>query len=41
MRFALENGFKERDRFKQDPSFAALQENEVFRELLAMEYKVL
>jgi tetratricopeptide (TPR) repeat protein len=41
MRFALENGFKERERFTQDPSFAAMQENETFRELLAAEYKVL
>lgn len=41
VRFALENGFKERDRFVQDPSFVGLQENEMFRELIAMEYKVL
>jgi tetratricopeptide (TPR) repeat protein len=41
MRFALENGFRERDRFTQDPSFATMQENETFREILAMEYKVL
>ncbi len=41
VRFALENGFKERDRFTEDPSFASLQENETFRELLAMEYKIL
>lgn len=41
MRFALENGFKERERFTMDPSFAAMQENETFRELLAAEYKVL
>lgn len=41
MRFALENGFKERERFTQDPSFATMQENETFREILAMEYKIL
>ncbi|MEI9815019.1 MAG: tetratricopeptide repeat protein [Acidobacteriota bacterium] len=41
VRFALENGFKERERFTNEPEFATIQENEQFRELLAMEYKVL
>ena len=41
VRFALEFGFKERKRFLEDPEFAALQDNAEFKELLAMEPKVL
>jgi tetratricopeptide (TPR) repeat protein len=41
MRKALENGFKDRDKFKAEPEFAALQDNMEFQEILAAEYKVL
>jgi len=41
IRKALENGFKERDKFKSDPEFAALQDNLEFQQILAAEYKVL
>ena len=41
IRKALENGFKDRDKFKSDPEFAALQENMEFQQILAAEYKVL
>ena len=41
IRKALENGFKERDKFKAEPEFSALQENMEFQEILAAEYKVL
>jgi tetratricopeptide (TPR) repeat protein len=41
MRKALENGFKDRDKFKAEPEFSALQENLEFQEILAAEYKVL
>ena len=41
MRKALENGFKERDKFTAEPEFATLQDNMEFQEILAAEYKVL
>jgi|KBSSwiStaDraftv2_1062776.scaffolds.fasta_scaffold09485_5 tetratricopeptide (TPR) repeat protein len=41
IRKALENGFKDRDKFKADPEFAALQDNLEFQQILAAEYKVL
>jgi tetratricopeptide (TPR) repeat protein len=41
IRKALENGFKERDKFKAEPEFSALQDNLEFQEILAAEYKVL
>ena len=41
MRKCLEEGFKERERFKQDPEFAALQDNAEFKELLVLEPRVL
>lgn len=41
VRKALENGFKDRDKFKSDPEFAALQDNMEFQQILAAEYKVL
>lgn len=41
IRKALENGFKDRDKFKGDPEFAAFQENLEFQQILAAEYKVL
>jgi tetratricopeptide (TPR) repeat protein len=41
IRKALEEGFKERDKFVKEPEFAALQENMEFKEILAMEHKVL
>jgi tetratricopeptide (TPR) repeat protein len=41
VRFALENGFKDRKRFLEEPEFAAFQENVVFKELLATEQHVL
>jgi tetratricopeptide (TPR) repeat protein len=41
MRKALEYGFKDRDKFKAEPEFSALQDNMEFQEILAAEYKVL
>jgi tetratricopeptide (TPR) repeat protein len=41
LRKALEEGYKDRDRIKEEPEFAALQENLEFLELLAMEPRVL
>jgi tetratricopeptide (TPR) repeat protein len=41
IRKALEEGFKERDKFKQDPEFASLRENPEFKQILSAEYKVL
>jgi tetratricopeptide (TPR) repeat protein len=41
MRKALEEGFKDRDRFVKDPEFAALQENAEFLTLLKTEFRVL
>jgi tetratricopeptide (TPR) repeat protein len=41
MRKALENGFKDRDKFTKEPEFSALQDNMEFQEILAAEYKVL
>jgi tetratricopeptide (TPR) repeat protein len=41
LRKALEEGFKDRDKLKEDPEFAALQDNAEFQQLLAMEPRVL
>ena len=41
IRKALEEGFKERDKFLKDPEFATLQENVEFKQILAMEHKTL
>ena len=41
IRKALENGFKDKDKFKAEPEFSALQDNMEFQEILAAEYKVL
>ena len=41
IRFALEYGFKERDKFKSEAEFAGLQNNAVFQQLLASEPRVL
>ena len=41
MRKALEEGFKERDKFREDPEFASLQELPEFQQLLALEPRVL
>ncbi len=41
IRQALENGFKDRDKFKKEPEFSALQANPEFQQILAAEYKVL
>jgi len=41
MRKALENGFKDREKFTKEPEFSALQDNMEFQEILAAEYKVL
>jgi len=41
IRKALENGFKERDKFKAEPEFSSLQDNMEFQQILAAEYKVL
>jgi tetratricopeptide (TPR) repeat protein len=41
IRKALENGFKERDKFKAEPEFSTLQDNLEFQKILTAEYKVL
>lgn len=41
MRKALEEGFKERKKFVEQPEFAALQDLQEFKDLLAMEHRVL
>jgi len=41
IRKALENGFKDREKFKAEPEFSALQDNLEFQQILAAEYKVL
>ena|SRR5258706_8015008 len=41
IRMALEEGFKERDKFKQEPEFAGLKENQEFKLLMSTEQKVL
>jgi tetratricopeptide (TPR) repeat protein len=41
IRKALENGFKERDKFKADPEFSSFQDNLEFQKILAAEYKIL
>jgi tetratricopeptide (TPR) repeat protein len=41
IRKALEDGFRDKDRFQKDPEFAALQEMEEFKALMAMEPRVL
>ena len=41
IRKALEEGFKERRRFLEEPEFAALQELPEFKELMAMEFRAL
>jgi tetratricopeptide (TPR) repeat protein len=41
IRKSLEEGFKEREKFKQDPEFAALRENPEFQQILSAEQKVL
>jgi len=41
MRKCLEEGFRDRNKFREDPEFAQLQDNEDFRKLLAMEPRVL
>jgi tetratricopeptide (TPR) repeat protein len=41
IRKALENGFKDRDKFKAEPEFSSLQDNMEFQQILAAEYKVL
>ncbi len=41
MRKALEEGFREKEKFREDPDFAALQNLEEFKALLAMEVKAL
>ena len=41
MRKALEEGFKERNKFVEDPEFAALRKLPEFQQLLAMEPRVL
>ena len=41
MRKAIEEGFKDRKKFQQDPEFAALRELPEFKQLLAMEPRVL
>jgi tetratricopeptide (TPR) repeat protein len=41
IRKALEEGFTERDKFREDPEFAQLQENPEFLNLMALEPRVL
>lgn len=41
MRKALEEGFRDKDKFRDDPDFKDLQENAEFQALLALEPKVL
>lgn len=41
MRKALEEGFREKDKFREEPEFAKLQEMPEFQELLALEPRVL
>lgn len=41
IRRALEQGFKEREKFTQEPEFAFLKDNDEFKEILAAEHKVL
>jgi len=41
VRKALEEGFKERKRFLEEPEFASLQENPEFKELMAQDPRVL
>ena len=41
VRRALEEGFSDKDKFRKDPEFAKLQDNEEFLALLAAEYRVL
>lgn len=41
MRKALEEGFKEREKFREDPEFAKLQDNPEFMQLLVLEPRVL
>jgi tetratricopeptide (TPR) repeat protein len=41
IRKALEEGFKEREKFMKDPEFAALRENPEFKQILSAEQKVL
>jgi len=41
IRKALEEGFKERDKFQKEPEFAALRENDEFKKLMTAEQKVL
>ncbi len=41
MRKALEEGFRDKDKFREDPDFKDLQDNAEFQALLAMEPKVL
>lgn len=41
VRKALEEGFKDRQKFRTDPEFAKLQDNPEFKQLLATEQKVL
>jgi tetratricopeptide (TPR) repeat protein len=41
VRFALENGFKDRKKFSEEPEFAFLKMNEEFQEILATQQRVL
>jgi tetratricopeptide (TPR) repeat protein len=41
IRKALEEGFKEREKFTKDPEFATLKDNVEFKQLIAVEQKVL
>ena len=41
IRKALEEGFKEREKFQKEPEFASLRDNDEFKQLMATEQKVL
>jgi hypothetical protein len=41
VRKALEEGFKELNKFKQDPEFSLVRDNPEFKLIIAAEHKVL
>lgn len=41
IRMAIEEGFKDKEKFVKDPEFAGLQDNEEFKKILTAEQKVL
>ena len=41
IRKALEEGFKEREKFKEEPEFVGLREDPEFKQIMGLEQKVL